>query len=86
MVGDNAQAFVLLAEPVMFNSRHQIVVGHLAKGQLLSNPANTVHGAKRLVGRPFHAPVVQELEYAASDGTTFSGTRSFQSVRSEGIL
>jgi molecular chaperone DnaK len=46
---------------VALNSRHKIVVGHLAKAQLLTNPKATVHGAKRLVGRPFESEVVQEI-------------------------
>ncbi len=46
---------------VALNSRHRIVVGHLAKAQLLTNPKATVYGAKRLVGRPFESEVVQEI-------------------------
>jgi molecular chaperone DnaK len=46
---------------VALNSRHRVVVGHLAKAQLLTNPKATVYGAKRLVGRPFESDVVQEL-------------------------
>ncbi|HEX9049034.1 MAG TPA: TIGR02266 family protein [Anaeromyxobacter sp.] len=46
---------------VALNSRHRIVVGHLAKAQLLTNPSATVYGAKRLVGRPFESEVVQEI-------------------------
>ena len=43
---------------VALNSRHKIVVGHLARAQLLPNPKATVYGAKRLVGRPFESDVV----------------------------
>jgi molecular chaperone DnaK len=46
---------------VALNSRNKIVVGHLAKAQLLTNPRATVYGAKRLVGRPFESEVVQEI-------------------------
>ncbi len=46
---------------VALNSRHKIVVGHLAKAQLLTNPKATVYGAKRLVGRPFESEVVQDI-------------------------
>ncbi len=46
---------------VALNSRHKIVVGHLAKAQLLTNPKATVYGAKRLVGRPFESDVVQDI-------------------------
>src|SRR6266540_509695 len=47
--------------PVARNARNKIVVGHLAKAQLLTNPRATVYGAKRLVGRPFESDVVQEI-------------------------
>ncbi|HEX9241042.1 MAG TPA: Hsp70 family protein, partial [Anaeromyxobacter sp.] len=46
---------------VALNARNKIVVGHLAKAQLLTNPRATVWGAKRLVGRPFESDVVQEI-------------------------
>ncbi|WP_242392862.1 TIGR02266 family protein [Anaeromyxobacter oryzisoli] len=47
---------------VALNARARIVVGHLAKAQLLANPRQTVWGAKRLVGRPYDSPVVQEIK------------------------
>jgi molecular chaperone DnaK len=46
---------------VALNARNRIVVGHLAKAQLLTNPRATVWGSKRLVGRPFESDVVQEI-------------------------
>ncbi|BDG07268.1 TIGR02266 family protein [Anaeromyxobacter paludicola] len=46
---------------VALNARNRIVVGHLAKAQLLTNPRHTVQGAKRLVGRPWDSPQVQQL-------------------------
>jgi molecular chaperone DnaK len=46
---------------VALNSRHKLVVGHNAKGQALTNPRQTVFGAKRLVGRAFDSEVVQDL-------------------------
>ncbi len=46
---------------VALNARNRIVVGHLARAQLLTNPKATVYGAKRLVGRPFESDVVQEI-------------------------
>jgi len=39
----------------------KLLVGHPARKQMLVNPANTVYGAKRLVGRPFTSPVTQEM-------------------------
>jgi molecular chaperone DnaK len=46
---------------VALNARNRIVVGHLARAQLLTNPRSTVHGAKRLIGRAFETEVVQEM-------------------------
>ena len=46
---------------VALNQRNRVVVGRHAKGQLLFNPAQTVHGAKRLVGRAFDSAVVQSM-------------------------
>jgi len=45
---------------VALNARGKLVVGHPAKGQMLLNPRQTVYGSKRLVGRPFQSPVVQQ--------------------------
>jgi molecular chaperone DnaK len=59
---------------VALNARGKIVVGHLARAQLLTNPRQTVWGAKRLIGRAFDSPVVQEIkskfayEIVAGDG------------------
>ncbi|MBN1961714.1 MAG: molecular chaperone DnaK [Deltaproteobacteria bacterium] len=35
------------------------LVGHLAKRQAITNPKNTIHGAKRLIGRRFNSPDVE---------------------------
>ncbi len=37
------------------------LVGHLAKRQAITNSANTVYAAKRLIGRAFDSPEVQRL-------------------------
>ncbi len=47
---------------IAVNTRGRLVVGHPAKGQMLTNPRQTVYGAKRLVGRPFASPVVEQLK------------------------
>ncbi|WP_375764832.1 TIGR02266 family protein [Archangium gephyra] len=44
------------------NARGKLVVGHPAKGQMLTNPRQTVYGAKRLVGRPYESPIVQQIK------------------------
>ncbi|WP_426752206.1 TIGR02266 family protein [Myxococcus sp. Y35] len=47
---------------IAVNTRGKLVVGHPAKGQMLTNPRQTVYGAKRLVGRPFASPVVEQIK------------------------
>jgi molecular chaperone DnaK len=47
---------------VALNARNRVVVGHLARAQLLTNPRQTVWGAKRLVGRPYDSAVVQDIK------------------------
>jgi molecular chaperone DnaK len=47
---------------VALNARNKIVVGHLARAQLLTNPRQTVWGAKRMVGRAYDTPVVQDIK------------------------
>jgi molecular chaperone DnaK len=39
----------------------QTVVGSAAKAQMEINPKNTVYGSKRLVGRPYESPIVQQV-------------------------
>lgn len=36
------------------------MIGEAAKAQITSNPTNTVFDAKRLIGRKYHEPLVQE--------------------------
>ncbi|QSQ26186.1 TIGR02266 family protein [Pyxidicoccus parkwayensis] len=47
---------------IAVNTRGKLVVGHPAKGQMLTNPRQTVYGAKRLVGRPYASPVVENIK------------------------
>jgi molecular chaperone DnaK len=46
---------------VALTSRQTLVVGQLARAQLLTNPASTIYGAKRLLGRPFDSAVAEEM-------------------------
>jgi molecular chaperone DnaK len=46
---------------VAVDARQRLLVGHRARGQLLSNPHATVHGSKRLLGRPYASAAVQAL-------------------------
>ncbi|MCC7072847.1 MAG: Hsp70 family protein [Deltaproteobacteria bacterium] len=50
----------LLPSVVAF-AGERVMIGQPAKEQLLINPADTIYGSKRLVGRPFHSTQVQSL-------------------------
>ncbi|HEX4622617.1 MAG TPA: TIGR02266 family protein, partial [Myxococcaceae bacterium] len=47
---------------IALNARGKIVVGHPAKSQMLTNPRQTVYGAKRLVGRSYESPTVRQIK------------------------
>jgi molecular chaperone DnaK len=47
---------------VAINKGGERVVGQLAKRQAVTNPANTIASAKRLIGRRFEDPEVQEIQ------------------------
>jgi molecular chaperone DnaK len=47
---------------IALNARGRIVVGHPAKSQMLTNPRQTVYGAKRLVGRAYESPTVRQIK------------------------
>ncbi len=51
---------LILPSVVAVNPRGEIVVGGVAKDQMVTNPKNTIWGAKRLIGRKFQSKVVQE--------------------------
>ncbi|MHB8420150.1 MAG: Hsp70 family protein [Myxococcales bacterium] len=50
-----------LPSVVALSARGELLVGGVAKDQMLVNPKNTIYGAKRLIGRSFKSRVVQEL-------------------------
>jgi molecular chaperone DnaK len=45
---------------VGFTEKGDRLVGHIAKRQMITNPANTVYAVKRLIGRKFNSPEVQK--------------------------
>ncbi|MCP3061705.1 TIGR02266 family protein [Myxococcus sp. K38C18041901] len=47
---------------IAVNTRGKLVVGHPAKGQMLTNPRQTVYGAKRLVGRAYDSTIVENIK------------------------
>ncbi len=91
---NSAAAVLVRGKPTVIQSREgyntipsvvafrdgKLLVGHPAKKQLLTNPKNTVTSAKRLVGRPFTSPIVQEMRGRFSYGIE-AGTRGEAAVR-----
>src|SRR5512140_98205 len=52
---------LILPTVVALSEKGDILVGGVAKDQLVTNPKNTIYGAKRLIGRKWNSKVVQEL-------------------------
>jgi molecular chaperone DnaK len=52
---------LILPSVVALSERGDILVGGVAKDQLVVNPKNTIYGAKRLIGRKWNSRIVQEL-------------------------
>ena len=45
---------------IAFTEDEERLVGHVAKRQAITNPTNTVFAIKRLMGRKFNSPEIQE--------------------------
>ncbi len=52
---------LILPSVVALSSKGSMLVGGVAKDQMVTNPKNTIYGAKRLIGRKYESKVVQEL-------------------------
>ncbi len=52
---------LVLPSVIALNQRSDIVVGNVAKEQMVINPTKTIHGHKRFIGRPFNSPFVRHL-------------------------
>ena len=52
---------LILPTVVALGDKGDLLVGGVAKDQLVTNPKNTIYGAKRLIGRKWNSKVVQEL-------------------------
>src|SRR5256714_13686217 len=53
---------LILPSVVALSAKGDMLVGGVAKDQMVTNPRNTVYGAKRLIGRKYNSRVVQELK------------------------
>jgi molecular chaperone DnaK len=53
---------LILPSVVALSPKGDLLVGGVAKDQMVTNPKNTIYGAKRLIGRKFDSRIVQELK------------------------
>jgi molecular chaperone DnaK len=53
---------LVLPSVVTLSAKNEIVVGNVANDQIVTNPRNTIYGAKRLIGRKYESKVVQDLK------------------------
>jgi len=77
------EGYNVVPSVVALNARSRVVVGQHARAQLLTNPRHTVHGAKRLLGRPFDSDAVEEIRSRfpyeiVSDADGFAAVRLAQ--------
>ena len=53
---------LILPSVVALSSKGDLLVGNVAKDQMVVNPKNTIYGAKRLIGRQYNSRIVQEIK------------------------
>jgi molecular chaperone DnaK len=53
---------LVLPSVVALSEKGDLLIGKMAKDQMVVNPKNTIYGAKRLIGRQYASRVVQELK------------------------
>ena len=56
----NEEGSRLTPSVVAFDEKGEVLVGHIARRQAITNPENTVFSSKRFMGRKFTDPVTQE--------------------------
>src|SRR3954471_12702350 len=54
---------LILPSVVAVSEKGDLLVGNVAKDQMVVNPRNTIYGAKRLIGRQYNSKVVQDIEH-----------------------
>ncbi len=79
---ENEEGFRTTPSVVAYLKNKKILVGHTAKNQRVSNPEQTLFAIKRLIGRKFNDPLVQESEkivpykiIRASNGDAWIGVK-----------
>ncbi len=54
---------LILPSVVAVSEKGDLLVGNVAKDQMVVNPRNTIYGAKRLIGRQYKSKVVQDIKH-----------------------
>src|SRR5438477_8831960 len=54
---------LILPSVVAISEKGELLVGNVAKDQMVVNPRNTIYGAKRLIGRKYNSKVVQDIKH-----------------------
>jgi len=54
---------LILPSVVAMSDKGDLLVGGVAKDQMVVNPRNTIYGAKRLIGRKYNSKVVQDIKH-----------------------
>src|SRR5207248_839065 len=54
---------LILFSVVAVSEKGELLVGNVAKDQMVTNPRNTIYGAKRLIGRKYNSKVVQDIKH-----------------------
>ena len=54
---------LILPSVVAIGDKGDLLVGNVAKDQMVVNPRNTIYGAKRLIGRQYNSKVVQDIKH-----------------------
>jgi len=53
---------LVLPSVVALSAKGELLVGGVAKDQMVTNPTNTLYGTKRLIGRKYESRVVEDLK------------------------
>src|ERR1700694_1368181 len=54
---------LILPSVVAVSEKGDLLVGNVAKDQIVVNPRNTIYGAKRLIGRKYNSKIVQDIKH-----------------------
>jgi molecular chaperone DnaK len=54
---------LILPSVVALSEKGDLLIGNVAKDQMVTNPRNTIYGCKRLIGRKYNSKVVQDIKH-----------------------